>query len=279
MRYAVTYDQDFRYIKEINEIIFNPKDLDGWKKMTDFIDNNIAQEQDIIINISELKQDKSFLFSILTELNKKRNIKVQIDYSWNDLDDYISFFKENNIVFMFINVATSRNFLKTIIKAGANEIYIAGGLLHELDNISNLKNIYNFKIRTFPNVILPDAPVTIVECGWIRPEDTEAYEKYIDVFEFYKTPKASIYYEIYKEKKWQGKVYEIIENCDINVFNDILPANFGNIRAICHQDCIFEKCQYCDNTILLTNLIEKGIVQHSGSSSKKDIKKKKKNMI
>lgn len=255
MRYAVTYNKDFKHFEKVNEIIFNPINLTGWKTMCDFIEKSVRLDQQVIINISTLtEQDiKETYLPFLIELNNKRQIKVQIPFYLND--KLIPLLKKHNISFMFIGVARSREDFYEFYKKEPSDIYIAGGLLHELDEIKKIKQKYEIKIRVFPNINsewIPDIGDT-----WIRPEDTRIYEKYIDVFEFINDQKTSTIFNIYFNRKWNGKVKDIIYNCNNDVFNDLISPHFGEIRATCHQKCYYESCNYCNQIMNMAKLIEK----------------------
>jgi hypothetical protein len=109
-------------------------------------------------------------------------------------------------------------------------------------------------IRMYPNVA--QAP-TICEAFspegedikkfFIRPEDLDQYEDYVDVIEFFgPLDKQDVLMDIYKDGYWMGGLDELIIGFKdkINCMN--LMPDFGFYRLACGHRCDLEKCNYCD---------------------------------
>lgn len=263
MKYAVQYDKNFRYLNKVDEIVFHPTDLESFTEMAKFIKENISKDKVIIIDIFYLSNsyflDK--IFPVLSQLNKDYVLKVQVpfkswsNYSIEDYEDIISKLKEENILFMFSQIITSKEKLKHLCYSYPSDIYIGGNLLHELRDVKYLLSQYGINIRVFPN----DNEFTAIDSddweevdGWIRPEDTDIYAEYIDVFEFTDTENASIYYDVYQSKKWQGKLNDILlYPTGPDIFSEFLPNDFGRLRANCHKNCAYKQCRYCQQAYAL----------------------------
>ena len=84
---------------------------------------------------------------------------------------------------------------------------------------------------------------------WIRPEDTEIYEEYIDVFEFYKLDdvRISTVYKVYKNRQWLGDLKDLILDLDVDINNKTISPHFGRMRTTCRKKCLYGKCNVCLN--------------------------------
>jgi hypothetical protein len=88
---------------------------------------------------------------------------------------------------------------KALIDYGCCDIKIDAPLTHMLDRLEN----FDITIRMSPNIayyaFIPRENGIVG--GWVRPEDVELYEEYIDVFEFEDCDgkKEKALYKIYAE--------------------------------------------------------------------------------
>jgi hypothetical protein len=98
----------------------------------------------------------------------------------------------------------------------------------------------------------------------VRPEDTAAYAKYIDTFEFrtfgedWITKEATLLH-VYKDNAmWPGNLNLLITNLNVNVDNRAFPTDFGEIRCNCGQRCERNgTCHLCDSTFLFVAQLKK----------------------
>ena len=109
------------------------------------------------------------------------------------------------------------------------------------------------KIRVYPNVaqnngyglstVIPD-----IKKFFIRPEDVEIYEKYVDIFEIWGAPeKTSVLYEIYKQQQWLGSLKDIITGFVEDVPNTGFMKQFALCRLNCGKKCFKGiKCNMCN---------------------------------
>ena len=105
-------------------------------------------------------------------------------------------------------------------------------------SLEKIKMKYNIPIRLCANLAY-DAYIPRENgiCGfWIRPEDIETYEKWVDTIEFITDDlgKEATLLHIYKENKsWPGNLNLLITNLNYNIDNRGIPEEFGEIRANC----------------------------------------------
>ena len=155
------------------------------------------------------------------------------------LENYIPL-KNNNIPFFFCEEALSLRDFSLYLNKGVTDIRIDGELGFFLPS---LKEHTEINIRVSPNFALDSNNLTSF---FIRPEDLELYENYIDIIEFRgHVAKQSILYENYtKDKKWGGDLNILIHNAPSIDNTQILP-NFGKNRLNCKMRCTYGACEIC----------------------------------
>lgn len=163
--------------------------------------------------------------------------------------------KEAGIKFYYgfpINSFYELNLLK---KLGVCYVRLAPPLSFKLDKIIRS----GIPIRAIPNTA-NDFPWPEEDgvCGdWIRPEDIEQYDRYIEVMEFEDCDlkKEQALYRIYAEdKKWPGKVSMLISNIKTDATNRLIHPDFALMRMTCGQRCQEDNhCRYCHKALEIAN--------------------------
>ena len=255
MKYAVHYNKAFKFLKEIDEVIFN---WEGTDQILDFIPNTLSQEQKAVVNLRNTKGDIEELMPIINKLKQLHNnllIQIGLDQAGD-----AHFFKDNNIDFMFYDYCSSIEMYYLMKELGASDIYITEALGFDLEDLQEGGD-RTVRLRVFPNIAqcYPNGKGTIPEITkfWIRPEDTELYEKLVDVFEFYSDAdgeRLSTIYKIYKKCQWLGNLRDIILDLNIDIVNATMAPHFGKMRLNCHKKCLYGKCNVCLN---IADLAEK----------------------
>lgn len=161
--------------------------------------------------------------------------------------------KKNNIKFYMGYEVNSFYELNSLIKSGAEYVRIGCPLIFDCDNLKKYKD----KIRIVPNIAYVGVPRENPEIGgWIRPEDVNKYEDYINVIEFDEDDyvKEQSYFRIYKyDKKWNGDLKLLIHNFNKKSYNNRIPKDFANVRMNCKQRCQSGSlCKYCLNAITIS---------------------------
>lgn len=197
-------------------------DTIDWKLLSDLSENNL------ILCIRDLE---------LAESCKKYNLK----FYWKH--DIISYYE-----------------LAGVIALEPEYIILGPPLCFSLEKI---KAITDIKIRMCPNnaqdfYIPRDNGI----CGrWIRPEDVEVYDEYVDVFDFISNDMEHerALFKVYAEDKhWPGNLNLLISALNHDVPNASLPEELGEIRANCEQRCMKNnKCRFCIGAMKFSNAIRK----------------------
>jgi hypothetical protein len=92
--------------------------------------------------------------------------------------------------------------------------------------------------------MIPDA-----EKFFIRPDDVELYEDYVDTLEFVGPgDRLSVLYEIYTSGKWLGDLKELIMGFkeELPFPNTGVAPYFGQQRIKCKHRCMINQCELCD---------------------------------
>lgn len=264
MQYAVTYTKDFRHYDEIDEVLLN--EYSGSDYLIEFI-TSFAEGGNLtfIIDLTKVEDIEGVIPYLNKLIKDGYSIKVKIDIGHIAIKEIINDLKENNISFMFKQFATTTEEIYIQAGMGASDIYIVQELGFYLKRLKRIKENFNIKFRVFPNITQVAAGgkdlIPAMKRFWIRPEDVELYEDYIDVLEIWGTKRLSTIYEIYKQGQWLGNLNDIILDFDETIIpNTGLNPHFAEMRIDCHKKCLFNQCNLClQMADLATNFNKVGI--------------------
>lgn len=253
MKYCFLYNQKTEHSKYINEvdewtIIYNSKDT----TLLEFLEAH--KDKRINLHFTE-EVDLDFL----NDLAKKfPNLYFELSM------EYLSEILENKPEFHYFFDVLVNNWDTFIglLHGGVTDIYIVENMGFELDKIAAMAHKEGISIRAFPNVAQSSwNSLNGLKKFFIRPEDVEVYEPYVDTFEFFgESEKMDIYYKIYnKDKKWFGKLDEIILDFNSDIDNKYVIPRFAEKRISCEKKCLKGgKCNRCNRILELSKSLEKG---------------------
>lgn len=264
MKYCINFYRDFRYKEDIDEVIIKYKDKNI--EVLDFL-KTIPQKQRIILDTS---REKDFCLEknlgIFIEA-KKIHKNIAIKLSQNQKDNFIEFVNlyDNNIDFFFDTFVDSWDTLMSYVKLSVSDVYIVNELGFELENVSKVCKDNKIRIRVFPNVAQVSSKVDNLDklkSFFIRPDDIEVYEKYIDICEFFgPLDRQSVLYEIYRDKRWLGDLGELIIGLDKSVNNKTILPYFGRERINCNKKCYYGQCIICDKIAAVASQFDKAGIE------------------
>lgn len=256
MKYCITLYRNCPIQDKVDEMIirYNPKD----ETLFEFIELHNGQR--IIIDIGDIDDflEKSYLNRFLAFKGMKPELKnwgfrlpphaaiskAAREKLWQDLQNAeIPFFSKE-----FVH---DWDTLDAYINSAVTDIYITEALGFELDKVAKVVHDAGKQVRVFPNVAQSTAMFWIngIKTFFIRPEDIEFYEPYVDVCEIWaEDQKQVVYYDIYaKDKKWFGPLKEIIIGLKSDIDSRFILPRFAERRIKCGKDCLKGgKCQMCD---------------------------------
>lgn len=256
MKYAMFYNKLSKYRYSADELIINYNGSDG---ILDFLSKH--NDQTVIFNIDDIN---SFLNDkMLVPLSVYANAKLKIPF---DQIDLLKAEMEKAKVFpkFMVNVRCENwDMLYYLKNKGVSDIYITDSMGFEIKNVAKILHEDNIAIRVYPNICQNHIGIhepNNITSFWIRPEDYELYEEYIDVFEL-DLHDINIYDIIYKayaiDKKWFGKLNEIITYLNSDIDNRSLPPSFGVPRLNCGKRCMKDKsCHLCEKYKYISDIMK-----------------------
>lgn len=255
MKYCVDFKKDFKYLNEIDELTINYRPED--KTLIDFL--LLYKNKRININIE--KPEEFLSKNCIKDFDMIKKAYPDIDFAFKIPYNTELIEKINGYKFFFKDFVNDLDILNACIKYEVSDIYIVENLGFELLTIGNFLHKNNIRVRVFPNVAQSKCSKTpALKKFFIRPEDINIYEPYVDVMEFFEKPEPEsieTYYKIYAiDKKWFGKLNELILSFDSKEEIDsrhILPS-FAKYRLNCGKRCF--KTGNCNICYAIKNLAQ-----------------------
>lgn len=253
MKYCFNYNKNTEHIKYINEadewtIEYNSRD----DTLLEFLEKNKNKRINLWFK-EESSLVPEFFLEELTNKYDNLYIKLNMKYYYNKN------FK-HNFKFFYDEFVNDWDTFIGLLDYGVTDIYVVENLCFELDKVAEVAARYNAQVRVFPNVAQSKFEATAaLKKFFIRPEDLKFYEKYIDVIEFFDTDEQlDTYYKIYAiDKKWFGKLNEIIKNFNSEIDNRYIIPKFAEKRVRCGKKCFKNSnCDRCNDIEQLANTLE-----------------------
>lgn len=260
MKYCVNYRKNFKYNNVIDEITitYHRKDTTLLEFLQTFSSDKrrvniyIRDEEDFINN------DCITFFKTLVIEHPEVNFALKL----KGVSQVYDIIKETgvNIPFFFETVVRDWETLHGLMNLNPTDMYIIEALCFELKDVAKILHNKDIKIRTFANVGQSAWKYTpALKKFFIRPEDVETYEPYIDTLEFFgRENSIETYYKIYAiDKKWFGKLNEVILDLDTNIDSRFLLPSFAERRLNCGRRCLKGRpCRICEATEQLSAILE-----------------------
>jgi hypothetical protein len=252
MKYCLKWNNRCYHLKDADEISIKYIEDKG---LLDFLEKYANKR--IILRIIA----KDFIDS---ELAKLVAIKRQFpDYQFTvALDEYhpqlIEKMKEKELPFYILQPVKNWEVLNHYVKdLKVSDVDLSGALGFELPKVKRFLEKFgpNIKVRVTPNIITSDSlHCPPLQMFFIRPDDLDQYEPYVDVVEFEGLEHQDTFFNIYaKEKTFVGKLNQVIYNFPLSVDNLGLISSFGERRIGCGRECLYGgRCRRCDNLVDLS---------------------------
>ena len=240
-------------------------------KTLEKVDEIRVQERDIGILTETLEKYPNA--TIVFEVNGQEDTDFQFLEAANEMNnnrlkiasrvlflDYVEEFKKRNLPFFYDFPVSSYFELTGLQDLGVCEILIGMPLFFDLDRVKR----FNIPVRAVANKAYDRyIPRKNGICGqWIRPEDVDIYERYINVIEFsYDTyAQAETLYHIYAENKnWPDDLNILIRdlNCPAGNDNRLVPREkLFPARLNCRQRCQWTSCHICETALNYRHVVE-----------------------
>lgn len=277
MKYCINYSNKSHIIDKVDEILIRYDKNKILELFTQFIPAHLNQR--VIVQLIEENNIDTIvnnLKKIISIYNENKDIKFDIQLPFYN-QKFMEELKDTNLKYFFKAAANSWDKFTGLISQNVSDIYITDELAFELDKVAEIAHKNNIKVRIYPNVAQSrwDKLSDILKF-FIRPEDIEMYEPYVDVCEFYgdKAQQIDTYYKIYQEdKKWFGDLQEIIIGLDSKIDSRYIIPRFAEKRIKCGKDCLKGgKCEMCKRILDLSEQLENAhlIVQIDKEKEERD---------
>lgn len=260
MKYCIEVQADKTLVNEADELMikFNRND----DTLIEFLQEH--QQQKCIIWIEDLQEfyDKEDLALFIAIKEKYPDLKFTLKFNEYH-ETTISTIKDLKIPFFFNWHIRDWETLNAAAAIGVSDVYITEILGFELDKVREFTNQYGIKVRVFPNVSQTQWKdfIPAIKTFFIRPEDIDEYEDYVDVCEFYGSSKfIKTLYKVYtQDKEWFGPLKEIIIGLNDNTIDNkfIIPKRFTERRIKCGAKCLkCGSCNVCERILELADTLE-----------------------
>lgn len=208
----------------------------------------------VVADVTQYKdlKDSINIFEACLNISNKFTLKISLSQS-----EFIPLLMEKNINFFFAEGADTWDKLHSFILNGVSEVYITNELGFDIIRVSDVCKKFDIKVRVYPNIAQTSAiysqNLDTFKFFYIRPEDAELYEEYVDVFEFYgPVDRQEVLYKIYEiNKNWPDDLSILILGLKCNVISDTINPALGGRRLSCKKKCNAFECIACDNALYL----------------------------
>ena len=260
MKYCISYHKDFRHLDKVDEVIIKFQNQTQ-KQLIDFLETMRADVR-VIVKLEEntLNIDKA------TEIFANAKVihpNFSVALSGPDAA-FTERLKEKEIPFFYSTFVDKWDVLMSFLSVGVSDVYIVNELGFDLKDVSKVCKEHGVQVRVFPNVAQLSSQVgkmNKLKSFFIRPDDIEHYEPYVDVCEFFgPLDRQSVLYEIYLGEKWMGDLEELIIGLNMSIQNNTLVPAFGIERISCKKDCYKGKCIICDKCLSVANSLKEANV-------------------
>lgn len=280
MKYCCEYFGEFAKVGYFDELIVHLRPNEDIKNIEDFFSKH--KKQTIIIQVLDnhdfLEGGKaSRILSLLPPLEYKYKFKLNNPFDEETIQ-IVEECKKLGIPYFFDILVDEWDVLNAVAAYEPTDMYIVNTLGFELAEVSRKLHKQNINIRVYPNIAQSRVSGGNSLCKfWIRPEDTDVYDHFVDVFEFlvdvHNNNLKELYYTIYAEEMmWSGPLNLIIAGLEEEIDNRGIFNAFPLKRIECAKAC--EKnaqCSLCYQLANISNMIvEKGYeIQYPQSSNRK----------
>jgi hypothetical protein len=161
------------------------------------------------------------------------------------------------IDYFYACYASNWDELHAFLAIGVSDVYIAEALGFELDAVAKLCHP-EVNIRIYANVAQSCVEAPALMKFFVRPDDVEMLEPYIDILEMWgPTDRQAVYADIYRQGYWHGDLNEIIIGLHEPINNDTLLPTFGEMRLKCGRKCLKgHHCDICSRTVSIANKMQ-----------------------
>ena len=257
MKFAVDFNLGNIYLPEVDQIIIR------WHpshNLLSFLKEHANQR--IIISIQDGKEfiDKHGLdmIQLISAAQNVNNWCLRLPNLFDNqktlTNNQVAELKEKEVPFFFNTYCDKWELLYWLIELGVSDVYVTDQLAFDIVDVKKICEKASVNVRIIPNSAQSLYETNKLRTFFIRPEDLDDYDPYVDICEFYNinkdNPKSQeILYKIYKyDKRWAGDLGEIIYGLQgIELNSQFLHPSWVRRRIKCGKKCLRgDGCNMCE---------------------------------
>ena len=183
-------------------------------------------------------------FQIIKALQEKypeANLVICAPWYDQELDQILV---DQGVPYYYAEKVTDWDKFNGFLKLSVTDIIVAENLMFDAKFLSSAAKSAGKSLRCFCNICQSSWKQTpSIQTFFIRPEDIEVYENYIDTFEFFTdnmdATRLNVLYKIYAiDRFWFGRIDELILNYEGDERNENIIPLFAERRSECEKKCM-----------------------------------------
>ena len=249
MNFAIPFTRKFDYFNQSNveiNINYKPK----VKQLEDFIIKYSQKRINLIFNSWEdFDQGRDpDLIQAFRQKYPTCNLVMRLPSYSSQVQTLL---KQKGLPHYYFILANKWDIFNGLLETSATDIYVAEDLCFSMDILKQKVQEKNKRLRTFCNICQTSWPQTnSLRTFFIRPEDINLYNKYIDVVEFFDAEQnknsLNVLFDLYNNgQRWAGPLKEIIVGFKEDVDSYYFIPYFGEKRLNCNKRCNVTNCSFC----------------------------------
>ena len=249
MNFAIPFTRKFDHFNQSNveiNINYKPK----VRQLEDFIIKYSQKRINLIFNSwGDFDQGRDpDLIQAFRQKYPTCNLVMRLPSYSSQIQTLLS---QKRLPHYYFILANKWDILNGLLETSVTDIYITEDLCFSMDIVKQKCKEKNKRIRTFCDVCQTSWPQSnSLRTFFIRPEDINLYNKYIDVVEFFNAEhnkdSLNILYDLYNNgKRWAGPLKEIIKGFKEDTNSYYLIPYFGSKRLNCNKRCNVSSCSFC----------------------------------
>lgn len=260
MNFSIPYTRKFSYFNQPNieiDINYKPK----VKQLEDFIIKYNQKRINLIFNSWEdfdQERDPDLILAFRQKYPTCNLVMRLPSYS----SQIQTLLIQKGLPHYYYIFANKWDIFNGLLETSATDIYVTEDLCFSMDIIKQKAQEKNKRLRTFCNVCQTSwFETNSLRTFFIRPEDVNLYNKYIDVIEFFDAvdnkDSLNILYDSYdRGLRWAGPLKEIIIGFKGDTDSYYLIPYFGEKRLNCNKRCNVANCNFCIEVASLANTLK-----------------------
>ena len=259
MKYALTYHRS-TFEKGLFDEVIIKYDKDN-ANVISFAQEE-AKDVRLVLNMRDYDWDydddeKNALPTIQMLASVHNNIAVMLNIGQAEFAQELM---KLSIPFFYDKIAETWDELVSLAYAGVSDIYIGSELGFEMKDVAAVCHAKDIKVRIYPNVAQTSAPfknTSNITSFFVRPEDLQMYEKYVDIIQFFgPLDRQRVLHQIYTKGVWLGSLSDIIIGLNEDIRSAAVAPRFAEARVSCKKKCNQGKCHICNNILSFAKTLE-----------------------